>query len=110
MTAGPAAPVAPVIRQVFTIAALSSSWHRYNAPAVSTHAVHAEVPIAPRHSTEEQALSFLTLCSVIVVPLFLDPRGDDSFRLPKEALLAALAILCGAVLVIGWLRRTIDFT
>jgi O-antigen ligase len=53
---------------------------------------------APRggRSIGERLLWWIVAGSVVAVPLFYSPSGYDGFRLPKELLLRAAAILIGA--------------
>lgn len=51
----------------------------------------------------------VALLSIIVVPVVVDLRGFEAFRLPKNVAFLAFAILAAAVMIIGWLRRELEF-
>lgn len=48
--------------------------------------------------------SWVAIAAVLLVPLFVSPAGDESFRLPKMLLLAAFGIVLTAILLIRWVR------
>src|SRR6185295_7852814 len=60
-------------------------------------------------SAWQRALVVFILLGTVATPLVINPGGQDHFRLPKQLLLIALAIVCTAVAAMGLVLRKLEW-